>query len=101
MKFDAALPPIQLKDVPAIAKSAQEIGFDALWTQETQHDPFLPCTLIAEHSEARESAPEISLGTPTETGRRARERSRLHPCDSGALGEGAGLPSHSLARNQT
>jgi len=52
MKLDAALPPIQLKDVPAIAKAAQGIGFDALWTQETQHDPFLPCTLIAEHSES-------------------------------------------------
>ena len=51
MKFDAALPIVQLKDVPAIAKAAQEIGFDALWTQETQHDPFLPCTLIAEHTD--------------------------------------------------
>ncbi|CAG1006839.1 hypothetical protein ANAEL_03462 [Anaerolineales bacterium] len=50
MKLDAALPPVQLKDVPSIAKAAQEIGFDALWTQETQHDPFLPCALIAEHS---------------------------------------------------
>ncbi|MBL8091379.1 MAG: TIGR03617 family F420-dependent LLM class oxidoreductase [Anaerolineales bacterium] len=50
MKLDAALPPVQLKDVPAIAKAAEEIGFDALWTQETQHDPFLPCTLIAEHT---------------------------------------------------
>jgi probable F420-dependent oxidoreductase len=50
MKLDAALPPVQLKDVPAIAEAAQEIGFDALWTQETQHDPFLPCALIAEHS---------------------------------------------------
>jgi probable F420-dependent oxidoreductase len=50
MKFDAALPPVHLKDVPAIAKAAQEVGFDALWTQETQHDPFLPCTLIAEHT---------------------------------------------------
>ena len=50
MKFDAALPLVQLKDVPAIAKAAQEIGFDALWTQETQHDPFLPCALIAEHT---------------------------------------------------
>jgi len=50
MKFDAALPPIGLKDVPAIAKAAEEIGFDALWTQETQHDPFLPCSLIAEHT---------------------------------------------------
>ncbi|MEW5938066.1 MAG: TIGR03617 family F420-dependent LLM class oxidoreductase, partial [Chloroflexota bacterium] len=51
MKFDAALPLVQLKEVPAIAKAAQEIGFDALWTQETQHDPFLPCALIAEHTD--------------------------------------------------
>ena len=50
MKFDATLPPVPLRDVPAIAKVAEEIGFDALWTQETLHDPFLPCTLIAEHS---------------------------------------------------
>ena len=50
MKLDAALPLVGLKDVPAIAKAAQEIGFDALWTQETQHDPFLPCALIAEHT---------------------------------------------------
>ena len=50
MKFDAAIPPTGLKDVPAIAKAAEEIGFDALWTQETQHDPFLPCALIAEHT---------------------------------------------------
>ena len=50
MKFDAALPPVHLKDVPAIAKAAEEIGFDALWTQETQHDPFLPCVLVAEHT---------------------------------------------------
>ena len=50
MKFDATLPPIGLKDVPAIARAAEEIGVDALWTQETQHDPFLPCALIAEHT---------------------------------------------------
>ena len=50
MKLDAALPPVGLNDVPALAKAAEEIGFDALWTQETQHDPFLPCALIAEHA---------------------------------------------------
>src|ERR1043166_8676709 len=50
MKFDAVLPPTGLNDVPAIAQAAEEIGFDALWTQETQHDPFLPCALIAEHT---------------------------------------------------
>ena len=50
MKFDAALPPTHLKDVPVIAKTAEVIGFDAIWTQETQHDPFLPFPLIAEHT---------------------------------------------------
>ena len=50
MKFDATLPPTGLTDVPAIARAAEEIGVDALWTQETQHDPFLPCALIAEHT---------------------------------------------------
>ncbi|MCA2001712.1 MAG: TIGR03617 family F420-dependent LLM class oxidoreductase [Chloroflexi bacterium] len=50
MKLDAALPPVPLTNVPAIAKAAQEVGFNALWTQETQRDPFLPCALIAEHS---------------------------------------------------
>jgi probable F420-dependent oxidoreductase len=50
MKLDAGLPPVHLKDVAAIAKAAEDIGFAALWTQETQHDPFLPCALIAEHT---------------------------------------------------
>ena len=57
MKLDATLPPSPLKDVPAIAKAAEEIGFDTLWTQETQHDAFLPCTLIAEHTT------HLNLGT--------------------------------------
>ena len=50
MRLDAVLPSVHLKDVPTIAQTAEEIGFDALWTQETQHDPFLPCALIAEHT---------------------------------------------------
>jgi alkanesulfonate monooxygenase SsuD/methylene tetrahydromethanopterin reductase-like flavin-dependent oxidoreductase (luciferase family) len=50
MFFDASLPPVPLTAVSAIAKAAEEIGFDALWTSETQHDPFLPCALIAEHT---------------------------------------------------
>lgn len=61
MKFDAALPPTQLQDVPAIAKAAEEIGFDALWTQETQHDPFLPCALIAEHSSKMKMGTAIAV----------------------------------------
>src|SRR5512142_1733073 len=51
MQIDASLPSVSLKDVPAIAQAAEQLGFDALWTSETQHDPFLPCALIAEHAQ--------------------------------------------------
>jgi len=61
MKLDAALPPVPLKDVPAIAKAAEGIGFSALWTQETQHDPFLPCALIAEHTAKLEMGTAIAV----------------------------------------
>jgi len=33
-----------------VAKAAEVIGFDALWTSETQHGPFLSCALVAEHT---------------------------------------------------
>jgi len=50
MKLDAALPSTGLADVPVIAAAAEEMGFDCLWTTETQHDPFLPHALIAGHT---------------------------------------------------
>lgn len=51
MYFDASLPPIHLNQVTEIARAAEALGFHALWTSETQHDPFLPCALIAEHTQ--------------------------------------------------
>jgi probable F420-dependent oxidoreductase len=57
MKFDAVLPPMHLKEVPAVARAAEKTGFDALWTTETQHDAFLPHPLIAEHTS------RITMGT--------------------------------------
>ncbi len=50
MKLDVSLPPVPLKSVPEIAREAEAIGFDALWSSETMHDPFLPGALIAEHT---------------------------------------------------
>jgi probable F420-dependent oxidoreductase len=47
MKIDAALPPVGLNQVSPTARAAEELGFDALWTTETMHDPFLPGPLIA------------------------------------------------------
>ena len=51
MLFDAALPPVSLTSLPGLAKTAEEMGFAALWSTETMHDPFLPGALIAEHTQ--------------------------------------------------
>jgi probable F420-dependent oxidoreductase len=48
---------MHLTDVPAVAEAAEALGFDALWTSETQHNPFLPCALIAEHTQ------KLKMGT--------------------------------------
>ena len=51
MKFDASIGfNTNLKDISVIAQAAEAIGFDAIWTSETQHDPFLPLTLVADHT---------------------------------------------------
>ncbi|HLF25138.1 MAG TPA: TIGR03617 family F420-dependent LLM class oxidoreductase [Anaerolineae bacterium] len=51
MKFDTSIGfSTDLKDVPALARAAEAIGVDALWSSETQHDPFLLLALVAEHT---------------------------------------------------
>jgi probable F420-dependent oxidoreductase len=50
MILDATLPPTNLSAIPALARAAESMGFDTLWSTETIHDPFLPGALIAEHT---------------------------------------------------
>jgi probable F420-dependent oxidoreductase len=50
MIIDATLPPVPLSSVPSIARAAESMGFNTLWSTETMHDPFLPGALIAEHT---------------------------------------------------
>ena len=51
MKFDTTLLNPTLRDMAAVAKAADALGFDGLWTAETNSDPFLPLALAAEHSQ--------------------------------------------------
>jgi len=51
MIIDASLPPTSLAHIPSIAKAAEALGFNALWSTETMHDPFLPGALVAEHTQ--------------------------------------------------
>lgn len=59
MKLDATLvvDARRLNEAGKIARAAEAVGFAALWTPETQHNPFLPLTLAADHTA------EIELGT--------------------------------------
>jgi len=62
VKFDAQIEPTSLSDVPLIAASAERIGFDALWSSETQHDPFLPLALVAEHTRRLQFGTAVAIG---------------------------------------
>ncbi|HEV8675963.1 MAG TPA: TIGR03617 family F420-dependent LLM class oxidoreductase [Methylomirabilota bacterium] len=57
MKLDINIAIDSLRDVPALARDAEALGFDGLWASETKHDPFLPLALAAEHTS------RVSLGT--------------------------------------
>ncbi|MBO9381581.1 MAG: TIGR03617 family F420-dependent LLM class oxidoreductase, partial [Roseiflexus sp.] len=59
MKLDAMLvvDARRLNEAGRIARAAEAVGFAGLWTPETQHNPFLPLTLAADHTA------EIQLGT--------------------------------------
>lgn len=57
MQIDVLLGRLPLAEIPALARAAEQMGFDGLWTTESQHDPFLPLTLAA-HATSR-----LTLGT--------------------------------------
>jgi len=62
LKLDAALAPASLREVPTLAAAAEAVGFDAIWTSETQHDPFLPLGLVAEHTTRLHFGTAIAIG---------------------------------------
>jgi probable F420-dependent oxidoreductase len=62
MLLDAGLAPGSLTDVPAYAQAAEAIGFDAVWSSETQHDPFLPLALVAEHTQRLRFGTAVAIG---------------------------------------
>ena len=47
MKLDVALMTTGLREAAELAQAAESLGFDTLWTSETQHDPFLPLGVAA------------------------------------------------------
>lgn len=60
IKIDAHVPAVSQETIDA-ATTAESLGFDSVWTAETESDPFLPHPLIAEHTES------IAMGTQIAT----------------------------------
>lgn len=47
MKLDVGMLTHDLTSIPAYARKVEALGFDCLWSSETQHDPFLPLAVAA------------------------------------------------------
>ena len=64
MKLDTGLATAPLSNVGAAASAAEAVGFDALWTSETSHDPFLPLVLAAQHTSRVKLGTSIAVAFP-------------------------------------
>ena len=47
MRLDVSMLTHDLKSAAAYARKVEALGFDGLWSSETQHDPFLPLAVAA------------------------------------------------------
>src|SRR4051812_46884428 len=57
MDFDTYGFGTDLRNVAALARGAERIGFSTMWFTEASHNPFLPCAV------AGEAAPGLGVGT--------------------------------------
>src|SRR5579872_5800021 len=64
MKIDAGLRGDNLRAVPEQARRLESMGYDGLWTSETQHDPFLPLAIAATVTSAIKLGTSIAVAFP-------------------------------------
>lgn len=100
MHVDARLVYDTLREVPAIATAAEHLGFDGLWTSETNHDPFLGLAVAALHSTRLELGTAIALAftrSPTVLAHTAWDLAQL-AAGRFALGLGTQVRAHVVRR---
>ncbi|MCB8945858.1 MAG: TIGR03617 family F420-dependent LLM class oxidoreductase [Ardenticatenaceae bacterium] len=64
MKFDVTVLNPRLGEMGALVQAAEALGFDGLWTAETNSDPFLPLAVAAEHSQRMNIGTAIAVTFP-------------------------------------
>ncbi len=53
-----------LSAVPQRARELEALGYDSIWVGEMQSDPFLPLTLVAEHTERMQLGTSVAIAFP-------------------------------------
>lgn len=61
MKVDGGIPTAGVEDVARVARELEEVGYDGGLSAETNHDPFLPLLIAAEHTETLELGTGIAV----------------------------------------
>jgi probable F420-dependent oxidoreductase len=61
MKVDSSILVSNPHDAGAIARSLEELGYDGGFTFEGRHDPFLPLSVAAEHTESLTLATAVAI----------------------------------------
>ena len=64
MKLDVGMLPHDLQSIPAYARKVEALGFDCLWSSETQHDPFLPLAVAASVTSTIKLGTAIAVAFP-------------------------------------
>ena len=64
MLLDAGMRDYDLRAVPEYARKVESIGYDCLWTSETQHDPFLPLAVALTATSSLKIGTSIAVAFP-------------------------------------
>ena len=64
LKLDLGFMTQDLREIPAYARRAEELGVGALWSAETKHDPFLPLAVAAANTTRAQLGTAIAVAFP-------------------------------------
>ena len=64
MKLDIGMLTHDLKTLPDYARKVEAMGYDCLWSAETQHDPFLPLAVAAANTSRVQLGTAIAVAFP-------------------------------------
>jgi len=100
MKLDATVRGLAITEVAAWAARCEELGFDGLWTTETNTDPYFPLVLAADATSRVELGTGIALAFPRSPTHLAHAAWDLQALSKGRfiLGLGSQIKAHVVRR---